>query len=55
MELAVYNISGKKTTKKVKLNKKVFGVDIMRQRTVDGLTPPVGYVKNQKNKHHFSF
>ena len=26
MELAVYNISGKKTTKKVKLNKKVFGV-----------------------------
>ena len=27
MELAVYNISGKKTTKKVKLNKKVFGVD----------------------------
>ena len=27
MELAVYNISGKKTTKKVKLNKKVFGVE----------------------------
>tara|TARA_Y100000589_G_scaffold297091_1_gene304645 strand:+ start:5899 stop:6525 length:627 start_codon:yes stop_codon:yes gene_type:complete len=27
MELAVYNISGKKTTKKVKLNKKVFGID----------------------------
>tara|TARA_B100001741_G_C16551907_1_gene599843 strand:- start:810 stop:1436 length:627 start_codon:yes stop_codon:yes gene_type:complete len=27
MELAVYNISGKKTTKKVKLSKKVFGID----------------------------
>ena len=27
MELAVYNISGKKTTKKVKLNKNVFGVE----------------------------
>ena len=27
MELAVYKISGKKTTKKVKLNKKVFGVE----------------------------
>ena len=27
MELAVYNISGKKTTKKVKLNKSVFGID----------------------------
>ena len=27
MELAVYNISGKKTTKKVNLNKKVFGVE----------------------------
>ena len=27
MELAVYNISGKKTSKKVKLNKKVFGVE----------------------------
>ena len=27
MELAVYNISGKKTTKKVKLNKKIFGTE----------------------------
>ena len=27
MELAVYNISGKKSTKKVKLNKKIFGID----------------------------
>jgi large subunit ribosomal protein L4 len=27
MELAVYNISGKKTDKKVKLNKSVFGID----------------------------
>ena len=27
MELAVYNISGKKTTKKVKLSRKVFGID----------------------------
>ncbi len=27
MELAVYNISGKKTSKKVKLNNKVFGVE----------------------------
>tara|TARA_Y100000766_G_scaffold284877_1_gene305166 strand:+ start:4293 stop:4919 length:627 start_codon:yes stop_codon:yes gene_type:complete len=27
MELAVYNIRGKKTTKKVKLSKKVFGID----------------------------
>ena len=27
MELAVYNISGKDTGKKVKLNKKVFGVE----------------------------
>ena len=27
MELAVYNISGKKTSKKVKLNKNVFGID----------------------------
>ena len=27
MELAVYNISGKKSTKKVKLNKKIFGIE----------------------------
>ena len=27
MELAVYNISGKKSTKKVKLNKKIFGME----------------------------
>ena len=27
MELAVYNISGKKTSKKVKLNKNVFGIE----------------------------
>ena len=28
MELAVYNISGKKTSKKVKLNKNVFGIEL---------------------------
>ena len=27
MELAVYNISGQKTSKKVKLNKNIFGVE----------------------------